>query len=453
MSQPRDSYPNDNPFEEEEATQVVSSGDVGGFFAGRFRLDGKLGLGAVGRVMTAVDTRTGVRVALKVLHKNRAGDSEVITRFQREAELLRELRHPGIVKLVDFGQSKTEGWWLAMELLEGRTMKDHLATQGSFTPRDAWPIVATICDALAYAHSKQVLHRDLKPENIILLPGQTPPCKVVDFGLSRDAAAQRITATGMMLGTPRYMAPEMLAESHTLDARTDVFSIGVILFEMLTGRSIYTAEDVGALFGAIMEGRTLRLRQVRPDALPPLDVLIAECVAKDPNQRVSNADVIATRYATCLGLSTDRSPFVRGAPVGVQVRAAPKHVAAAFRVADLPHPPGPPPTDDWAPETRTTPQRVQNHSSPPRMSPAPQPPMEAFAPPPRAEFTSRPLPPRPAATVSIAPPKTSKVRIALGLLMVVVAVVTLALAGVSAYLVASGRAQRWWEEFNAAQGG
>ena len=140
---------------------MVSSVDVGGFFAGRFRLDAKLGVGAVGRVMTAVDTRTGVRVALKVLHKNRSGDAEVITRFQREAELLRELRHPGIVKLVDFGQSKEEGWWLAMELLEGRTMKDHLATQGSFTPRDAWPIVATICDALAYAHSKQVLHREL----------------------------------------------------------------------------------------------------------------------------------------------------------------------------------------------------------------------------------------------------------------------------------------------------
>lgn len=456
MSPSRDSRPNANPFEEEEATQVVSSGDVGGFFAGRFRLDGKLGLGAVGRVMTAVDTRTGARVALKVLHKNRAGDAEVIARFQREAELLRELRHPGIVKLVDFGQSKTEGWWLAMELLEGRTMKEHLATQGSFTPRDAWPIVATICDALAYAHSKQVLHRDLKPENIILLPGQTPPCKVVDFGLSRDGAAQRITATGMMLGTPRYMAPEMLAESHTLDARIDVFSIGVILFEMLTGRSIYTADDVGSLFGAIMEGRTLRLRQVRPDALPPLDVLIAECVAKDANQRVSNADVIATRYATCLGLSTDRSPFVRGAPAGVQVRAAPKHVAAAFRVADLPHPPTPPPSEDWAPETRMTPQRVQKNSGslPPRASPAPQAP-EAFAAPPRAEFSSRPLPQRPATvpiSIAPAPRKTSKVRIVIGVLVLFVAIVTLALAGVSAYLISSGRAQRWWTEFNAAQG-
>ena len=442
MPRTSDLEPIVTPFDDDEATQVVAQGDVGGFFAGRFRLDAKLGLGAVGRVMTAVDTRTGGRVALKVLHKSRAGDAEVITRFQREAELLRELRHPGIVKLVDFGQSKEAEWWLAMELLEGRTMKEHLATQGPFAPRDAWPILATICDALAYAHSRQVLHRDLKPENIILLEGQSPPCKVVDFGLSRGAGAQRITATGVMLGTPRYMAPEMLAESHTMDARTDVFSIGVTLFEMLTGRSIYTVEDFGSLFGAIMEGRTLRLRQVRPDAPPALDALIAECVAKDPANRVANVDLIATRYATCLGLSTDRSPFLRGTPVGVQVRSAPKHVAAAFRVADLPHPPTPASKEDWAPETRVTSPRVS-------AAPAPRP---AETKPPSSEMKP------PSLFVSPAPAEfsgsTSRLREALpqmrilGMaLALVVAVSTLLLAGISAYLVSSGRAQRWWSDW------
>ena len=447
VSQPSDLEPIVTPFDEEEATQVVSQGDVGGFFAGRFRLDAKLGLGAVGRVMTAVDTRTGMRVALKVLHKNRETDPEVIVRFQREAELLRELRHPGIVKLVDFGQSKEAGWWLAMELLEGVTMKEHLATQGPFAPRDAWPIVATICDALAYAHSKEVLHRDLKPENIVLLPGQNPPCKVVDFGLSRGAKAQRITATGVMLGTPRYMAPEMLAESHTLDARADVFSIGVMLFEMLTGRSIYTVDDFGSLFGAIMEGRTLRLKQVRPDAPPALDVLIAECVAKDPSQRVANADAIATRFATCLGLSTDRSPFVRGAPQGVQVRAAPKHVAAAFRVADLPQPKAAP-SQDWAPDTRPSQPKV---SMPPRPSPAPPAPrVDTFAAPPRAEFSE--AAPR-ISMPQISPTTASRLRIAGVGLALLIAVITLSVAGITAYLISSGRVFRWWAEFQGTTAG
>ncbi len=314
--------PSDDPWGD-DATAVVASTDIGGFFGERFRLDARLGVGAMGRVLTAFDMQSGSIVALKMLHKDRASDPGVIERFRREAEILRAIEHPAIVRLVAFDRSADGTWWLAMEHLVGETLKDRLAQGRPFEPREAWPILASVLDAVSLAHARGILHRDLKPENVLLLQSGLPPAKVLDFGLSRyTAKAERITAKGMVLGTPRYMAPEMLTDSASVDERVDVFAVGTIVFEMLTGRSIYPAEDVGQLFGCILEGRTIPLRAIRPNASPLLEQVIADAVARDPAARIPSIEALSERLARALGVSPDRSAFLpRVASGGAAPRA------------------------------------------------------------------------------------------------------------------------------------
>lgn len=336
-------------WDEEEATAVVSATDIGGFFGDRFRVDARLGIGAMGRVLTAVDMKTGTLVALKVLHKDRSKDPAVVERFQREAAVLREIRHPAIVRLVAFDRARDGTWWLAMEHLVGKTLKDRLSHGGPFMPRNAWPVLAAVCDGVSLAHAKGILHRDLKPENILLLESGLPPCKILDFGLSRyTAKPDRITATGTVLGTPRYMAPEMLAENAPVDERADVFAIGAIAFEMLTGRSIYPAEDFGQLFGCILEGRTLSLRSLRPDAPPELDRVLADAVTRDVDKRIRNVDDLADRLARAIGVSDDRAIFLP-AETGVRPQVA--------RPVDI--------TRDTVRETSTSPAHAPSLQPPP----------------------------------------------------------------------------------------
>lgn len=431
------SQPPDGQWDEEEATAVVSATDVGGFFGERFRVDARLGIGAMGRVLTAVDMKTGTLVALKVLHKDRQKDPAVVERFQREAAVLREIHHPAIVQLVAFGQAKDGTWWLAMEHLVGKTLKDRLSQGGPFVPRDAWPVLATMCDGVALAHAKGILHRDLKPENVLLLESGLPPCKILDFGLSRyTAKPDRITATGTVLGTPRYMAPEMLHENAPIDERADVFAIGAIAFEMFTGRSVYPAEDFGQLFGCILEGRTLSLRSVRPDASPELERVLADALARDVDARIRTVDELAMRLARAIGVSEDRAMFLPAAsgvrravtrapetpPRGAQdtARDLPRLARGAPRdttrdlvegrghlqppAAPIPPPPAnalPPPVapPPMMPPARVEPVFSQAPAPPPAAPPAEAAPMWA-APPPR---TSVPTPSR-AGYGGVAPP-------------------------------------------------
>ena len=409
------SQPPDGQWDEEEATAVVSATDVGGFFGDRFRVDARLGIGAMGRVLTAVDMKTGTLVALKVLHKDRQKDPAVVERFQREAAVLREIHHPAIVQLVAFGQAKDGTWWLAMEHLVGKTLKDRLSQGGPFVPRDAWPVLATMCDGVALAHAKGILHRDLKPENVLLLESGLPPCKILDFGLSRyTAKPDRITATGTVLGTPRYMAPEMLHEHAPIDERADVFAIGAIAFEMFTGRSVYPAEDFGQLFGCILEGRTLSLRSVRPDASPELERVLADALARDVDARIRTVDELAMRLARAIGVSEDRAMFLPAAS-GVRraVTRAPETPprGAQDTARDLPRLARGAPRDTTrdlplvgpiAPPLVAPPPRIE---PPPPFVPAPPPPQPSWSTPAQgaAPFAATP-PPAPVATQPQAQP-------------------------------------------------
>ncbi len=294
---------------EDEGTEIVAALEPGTFFADRFQVDGRLGMGAMGKVVTATDLTTGQRVALKVLHREKAAQREAAERFTREAEVLARLGHPGIVRVVASDRIKDGTRWLAMELIEGDTIAQRLRKAGPFTPEAAYPIVSMLCDALDAAHREGIVHRDLKPENVMLPTGGVPPCKILDFGLARftQMNVERLTRAGTILGTPRYMAPELIESLKDTDLRADVFAVGVITFELLSGKSIYAAEDIGQLFGAILEGRMRSLESLRPDLPVTLGAVIARAAMRKPADRYQTAGAFAEAYATALGIPSQRS--------------------------------------------------------------------------------------------------------------------------------------------------
>jgi len=294
-------------------TLVLSGFTSGAFFAERYRLEKLLGAGAMGKVFAATDTQSGATVAIKVLHPERARKEIVLERFRREAEILRGLGHGGIVRVLDAGRSAEGVDYLTMELLEGRTLKAATQADGPWSPEAFLPLLVQMCDALDAAHLQGVVHRDLKPDNVFL--SATGEVKVVDFGLSRLHTTDRITKTGVMLGTPRYMAPEQIMSAKDATARTDVYACGVLTYEALTGASPFPAGDQGQLIGCVMEGRVVPLVDARPGLPPALGDAIARAMAKDPKDRFATMGAFAEAFAAAIGRSSGRSSLVLEAGV------------------------------------------------------------------------------------------------------------------------------------------
>jgi hypothetical protein len=211
----------------------------------KYRLEQLLGRGGMGAVYRARDVRLDRLVAVKVVRAELLGDADARQRFRREAQIVAGLQHPAIVSIFDYGTLADGGAYLVMELVRGEDLRRVLQREGRLEPPRALRILNAVCDGMEAAHREGVLHRDLKPENI-LLPGRGIEAKVLDFGVAkviREEAGEQetmpadgslVTATGMIIGTPAYMAPEQL-RGLTPDARCDIFSLGVIAFEMLTG--------------------------------------------------------------------------------------------------------------------------------------------------------------------------------------------------------------------------
>ncbi len=288
-------------------TLLLSGFKSGAVFAERYRLEELLGAGAMGKVFRALDTESGRRVALKVLHPEQAKKASVLARFRQEARVLRELGHPGIVRILDSGEADGIDY-LTMELLEGVDLKRRIQRQGPLTPEALLPVLVQICDALGAAHTQDVVHRDLKPENIFLAEGAEGwTVKVVDFGLSRVTTLDRMTKTGVMLGTPRYMAPEQIRSARDADARTDIYALGVITHEALAGASPFPAGDPGQLLGCVMEGRVLRLEDEQPQVPARLAEVVRRAMAREPRDRFATIGAFAEAFADALGRTTGRS--------------------------------------------------------------------------------------------------------------------------------------------------
>lgn len=268
----------------------MSPADV---IADRFELESLAGEGGMGSVYRARDRSSGATVALKVLRRPRAH----VGRFVREAQVLSELRHPGIVRYVDHGATAEGQPYLAMEWLEGESLRVRLGRVG-LTLDESVQVAKQAAEALTVAHARGIVHRDLKPENLYLVDGRPDRVKLLDFGVALiRAGAERMTRAGVPLGTLGYMAPEQARAEQDLDARADVFALGCVLFECLTGRPAFWADHALTVLAKIVLEEPPRPREVRPDVPPELDALVLRMLAKDPAQRPGDAAAVLDALA------------------------------------------------------------------------------------------------------------------------------------------------------------
>jgi serine/threonine-protein kinase len=264
----------------------------------------------MGVVYEAHDPDLGREVALKVVELAFAVPEDerrvFEQRFQAEARTAARLSHPGLVPVYDVGRDPDSGaLFMAMELLRGRTLDSVLKERGAFEWREALRIAQRVAEALHHAHTQGVVHRDVKPANIMLLSSGEP--KVMDFGIARLETSQ-LTATGQFLGTPLYMSPEQ-ALAHPVDARSDIFSLGSVLYEMLTGRRAFDGETVTKILFQVIGREPDPVLTVMPGLPQAVGYLLTRCLAKDPAQRYPDARALAADIEDILA---DRPP--RGRP-------------------------------------------------------------------------------------------------------------------------------------------
>jgi formylglycine-generating enzyme required for sulfatase activity/dienelactone hydrolase/predicted Ser/Thr protein kinase len=266
-----------------------------------YRIEGELGQGGMGVVYRAVDTKLGRPVAIKMLPGRAADDAERYQRFVREAQAASALNHPNIVTIYEIGEAEGRTF-IAMELVDGRTLKDLLSERPAAIPiPEALQIAEGIAAALATAHANGIVHRDIKPANVVVTSDGR--AKVLDFGLAKvtprnadDPTITGMTRPGTVLGTVAYMSPEQ-AEGKSVDARTDIFSLGAVLYEMLTGRRPFAGSSDAALVSAILKDDPPPLATLRPDVSPALIAVITRALAKDPNARQADGAALRTELA------------------------------------------------------------------------------------------------------------------------------------------------------------
>src|SRR5258708_23405971 len=264
---------------------------------GRYKILGELGRGAMGIVYRAQDPALDRVVALKTiaLSDDAEGRVDYHKRFFQEAKAAGKLTHPHIVTTYDFGEEEGLAY-MAMELLEGTELRDRMRDTGIATA-EALDIARQIADGLGFAHERAVVHRDVKPSNIMLLArGQV---KIMDFGIARMRANDVKTSTGIVLGTPKYMSPEQV-EGSVVDQRSDIFSLGVVLYEMLTGVRLFGGDDPQQIMHNVAHGEHEPPTRVNPELPPMLDFIVARALKKDPAVRYQDAYDLAADLATCL---------------------------------------------------------------------------------------------------------------------------------------------------------
>ena len=270
---------------------------------GKYKLMERIGRGAMGQVFRAHDQVLDRVVAVKTISPQRGHTShaEVVARFRHEAQAAAGLNHPNIVTVYDFGEA--EGTlFMAMELLDGHDFGD----AARMVPEALGPklaLVQQICDGVAFAHQRGLIHRDLKPANIHVLPGNR--VKILDFGLARSLHSE-LTAVGNVLGTPHYMSPEQV-RGERVDARSDVFALGVILYEFLTGRRPFPADTIHAVLFQVLQREPETLRTIDPSIPPVLDGLVRKAMAKEASERFQSAGEMADALSSVRGfLSGER---------------------------------------------------------------------------------------------------------------------------------------------------
>jgi serine/threonine-protein kinase len=264
--------------------------------AGKYRVERLVGEGGMGVVVAARHVQLDTVVALKLLPESSTADPVLVERFLREARSAAKLRSDHVAKVLDYGTLESGAPFMVMEYLEGATLADVLASHGRLEPATACDYVLQACEAVAEAHSLGIVHRDLKPENLYLTKrvGGADFVKVIDFGVSKTTAiAGSLTTTKTVVGSPMYMAPEQMRSSRVADPRSDVWALGVVLYELLTERCPFEGESLPELCLKISREPYRPLAELRPGLPPELLAIVDRCLQKDPAHRYANAAELA----------------------------------------------------------------------------------------------------------------------------------------------------------------
>lgn len=273
----------------------MNPGDV---IANRFVIERLAGTGGMGAVYRARDRTSGAPVALKLLP---AGHSRDAARFVREALTLSELNHPGIVRYIAHGVTAKDDLYLAMEWLDGEDLLGRLSTTG-MTIAECVRLGLRVSQALSAVHARGIVHRDIKPTNLILPDGDIDRVRLLDFGIARFGRSKRMTVTGALIGTPGYMAPEQARAEAAIDARADVFALGCVLFECLTGRPAFSAESLLPLLAKILLEEVPLISELCVGVPDELEDLIARMLSKDPEKRPKDGAAVALELSQLMNM-------------------------------------------------------------------------------------------------------------------------------------------------------
>jgi len=309
-------YPANARFCETDGTAlrfVMGGTDLeGSIVADRYLILKKLGEGGMGRVYLAEHVKMGRKSALKVLHPGMVKNLDAITRFNREAANASRISHANVAAVYDFGETADGLIYLAMEYVDGQSLGSVIERHGPLSPKRAAEIVRQTAEALAVAHEVGLVHRDLKPDNILLVPTRDGGdlVKVVDFGIAKaaDEETQKVTKTGHVIGTPDYMSPEQFA-GDVLDGRSDIYSLGLVAFNMLTGRLPFASESARESLIMRLTDTPMSLRRVSPTIEWPdaVQTAIGKALARDPARRYQSASEFGNAFYEAVSRMPDKA--------------------------------------------------------------------------------------------------------------------------------------------------
>jgi serine/threonine-protein kinase len=320
---------------------AVSDSLIDTLFDGRYRIQRKLGAGGMADVYLAEDQELGRRVAIKILNSRHGNDDQFIERFRREAKNAAALNHPNIVSIYDRGEAE-DTYYIAMEFLDGRTLKELIVGRGAAPINVAIEYARQILSALRFAHRHGIVHRDIKPHNV-LVDGEGR-VKVTDFGIARAGTSQ-MTETGSIVGTAQYLSPEQ-AKGGEVDPRSDLYSLGVVLYELLTGKTPFDGETPVEIAMKHLSTTPKPPSALRPDVPRELDMVVMRALAKNPDERYQSADEMegdlerVARGAKVSATTMDTATQVLRRPAAA---AAVASATAATMIAPSPAAAAPPP--------------------------------------------------------------------------------------------------------------
>ncbi len=280
-------------------TAPVKEGDV---LAGKYRIERVLGTGGMGVVVAATHLQLDQKVALKFLLPEALASADLVTRFAREARAAAKIENEHVARVIDVGTLESGSPFMVMEYLEGKDLSWVIHERGALPLEEAAGFILQACEAIACAHAAGIIHRDLKPANLFLAEraDREPIIKVLDFGISKVSAGSddlSLTKTTSLVGSPLYMSPEQMATPRDVDFRCDIWALGVIFYELLSGATPFVSDSVTGIVAAILQAQPRPPSELRPDLPPDVTTIILRCLEKDPNRRFQNVNQLARELA------------------------------------------------------------------------------------------------------------------------------------------------------------